>query len=380
MHRMLRERKMKYRIKFIPDPVCWTQPPETVKDLRKQRRRWQIGLMFSLFKHKKMLFNPKYGRIGMASLPYYWLFEFVGPVFELLGYIAVPISYAMGIINVNFFLGFFAVAVLYGIVLSIGALLLEENTFKKYPSFGQLMKLTFYAIIDNFGYRQINTIFRVEALFAYQKQKHSWGNMQRNTFAGDKGSQTVEQTSGNYRTFALRPLKRTLIGLNPKQVDAYRLAYYSHILKRQKTHEQRLCEVAEENIRLAAEFKEINSQYMDSADANMSERMRARDMEQMLGELKLKSQLAQLQHLEHLQSSFSKEDIERIDSLRARLSTLENASLFSDRISNSQDASSMSDDSAFAIEDGFKTADSEASGARALMLRLYSFRSGNTKQ
>ncbi len=182
LHRMLRERKTEYIIKFIPDPVCWTQPPESFRDLHKQRKRWQIGLIFSLFKHKKMLLNPTYGRIGTASLPYYWLFEFIGPLFELIGYITIPISFALGIINLNFFLGFFAVAVLYGMVLSIGALILEENTFKKYPSIRQLLKLTVYAIIDNFGYRQINTLFRVEAMFSYRKAKHSWGEIERKRF------------------------------------------------------------------------------------------------------------------------------------------------------------------------------------------------------
>ncbi len=182
LHRMLRERKTKYRIMFIPDPVCWTQPPESLKDLRKQRKRWQIGLIFSLFKHKKMMMNPKYGRVGMVSLPYYWLFEFIGPMIELIGYITVPVSFALGIINLNFFIGFFAVAVLYGIVLSIGALILEENTFKKYPSIKQLFKLLLYSFIDNFGYRQINTLYRVEALFSYRKQKNSWGQINRKSF------------------------------------------------------------------------------------------------------------------------------------------------------------------------------------------------------
>lgn len=182
LHKHLKEKNMPYKIKFLPDPVCWTQPPENFKDLRGQRKRWQAGLIYSLFKHKDMLLNPNYGRIGMVSLPYYWIFEYLGPVLETIGYIAVPIAFMLGIINLNFFLGFFAVSVLYGVVLSIGALLLEENTFRKYPSIGQLFKLILYAIIDNFGYRQINTLFRVEAMLTYNKTKHSWGNIKRKSF------------------------------------------------------------------------------------------------------------------------------------------------------------------------------------------------------
>lgn len=182
LHRHFHEKKTEYIIKFLPDPVCWTQPPETLGDLRKQRKRWQIGLISSLSMHRKMTLNAQYGKIGMVAFPYYWLFEVIGPFMELIGIITVPLSYFSGLINMNFFLGFFAVSVLYGMVLSIGALILEENTFKKYPSFGQLLKLMLYAIIDNFGYRQINTFFRVEAVFGYRKNMHSWGSINRKKF------------------------------------------------------------------------------------------------------------------------------------------------------------------------------------------------------
>ncbi len=197
LHEYMRKNKRDYAIKFLADPVCWTQPPERLSDLRKQRKRWQIGLLSSLMMHWRMLFNPKYGRIGMIALPYYWIFEVIGPFLEMVGYITVPISYIFGIINLNFFIAFYAVAVLYGIVLSIGSLLLEENTFKKYPSLKQLCKLTLYSIIDNFGYRQLNSIFRVEAMLTYQKNKNSWGSMKRKGFAGgqEAKAQAAEQAT-----------------------------------------------------------------------------------------------------------------------------------------------------------------------------------------
>ncbi len=186
LHEHMRKEKREYSIKFLPDPVCWTQPPTTLSDLRKQRKRWQIGLVSSLLKHRRMLLNPRYGRIGLVALPYYWIFEMIGPILESAGFITVPLSFMLGIININFFIAFYAVAVLYGIILSIGALLLEEHTFKKYPSMGQLIKLTCYSIIDNFGYRQLNTIFRVDAMMGYRKNKHSWGSMKRKRFADDE--------------------------------------------------------------------------------------------------------------------------------------------------------------------------------------------------
>ncbi|WP_242949522.1 glycosyltransferase family 2 protein [Clostridium pasteurianum] len=159
MHGYLRENKFKYKIKFIPDPVCWTQAPEKIKDLKGQRRRWQIGLMDSLLRHKKLLLNPKYGVIGMFGIPYFWVFEMLGPIIEVLGYIFIPLAYIFGLLNLRYFILFLISSILYGIILSIGAILLEDYTFSKYKSIKQLLRLSWYGILENFGYRQMTTFF-----------------------------------------------------------------------------------------------------------------------------------------------------------------------------------------------------------------------------
>lgn len=183
LHEYMVKNKRRYNIKFLPDPVCWTQAPENLEDLRTQRRRWQIGLMDSLFRHKKMLFNPRYGIIGLLATPYFWFFELLGPVIELAGYIFIPISYFMGALNTKFFILFLAASVLYGIILSTGAILLEDYTFSKYPSVRQLLKLTLYGVIENFGYRQLTILYRFEGIIRYKKNKNSWGKIQRKSFA-----------------------------------------------------------------------------------------------------------------------------------------------------------------------------------------------------
>ena len=186
LHKQMLRGKRAYSIKFLPDPVCWTQPPDNLRDLKKQRKRWHIGLIDTLMKHRDMAFRPEYGRVGMFCLPYFWIFELFGPLFEVLGYISVPVSFILGVVDLHFMLSFFLVAVLYGIILSVGALLMEENTFRKYPRIGQVMKLFLYAILDNFGYRQLNTVYKVEATLGYRKNKSSWGSIQRRGFVSDK--------------------------------------------------------------------------------------------------------------------------------------------------------------------------------------------------
>lgn len=183
IHKHLRKNKIKYKVKFIPDPVCWTQAPEKVKDLRGQRRRWQIGLMDSLFRHKELILNPKYGVVGMFGVPYFWIFEMFGPVIEILGYIFIPLSYFFGLLNTSYFILFLVSSILYGIVLSIGAILLEEYTFSKYPSIKQLLKLSWYGILENFGYRQMTTLFRIDAIIRFKKFRNNWGKIKRNKFS-----------------------------------------------------------------------------------------------------------------------------------------------------------------------------------------------------
>lgn len=182
LHNHMRRNRRRYSIKFIPDPVCWTQVPESLKDLRSQRRRWQIGLMDTLFKHKEMFLNPRYGTIGLLATPYFWIFEMLGPVVEIIGYIMVPISYLLGVLNIKFFILFLVSSILYGIVLSIGAILLEEYTFNKYPTIGHLLKLTLYGILENFGYRQLTTLYRLEGIISFKKHKNNWGKIERKGF------------------------------------------------------------------------------------------------------------------------------------------------------------------------------------------------------
>lgn len=182
LHRYLREKKSNYLIQFLPDPVCWTQPPESLRDLHNQRKRWQTGLISGLLMHKKMIFNPKYGQIGMVAIPYYWIFEVLGPFFEILGYITVPLSFLFDLVDLNFLFAFFSASVLYSIVLSIGALALQQSTIKTYTSIKQLFVLFFFCIIDSFGYHQVITFFRIKAMLTYRKNKHNWGSIKRKAF------------------------------------------------------------------------------------------------------------------------------------------------------------------------------------------------------
>ncbi len=170
-------------VRFMPDPVCWTQPPDNLHDLIKQRKRWHIGLADTLFvKHRDMILNPKYKKIGMLTIPYFCFFDFIGPIIEMLGYIFIPISWALGYLEFEFMINFYILGILYGTILSVGSLLLEENIFGKYPKISQILKLFFFAIVDNLGYRQIMTFIKIFAMLRFKKNRGNWGNIKRRKY------------------------------------------------------------------------------------------------------------------------------------------------------------------------------------------------------
>jgi len=182
LHRYFREKKYKYRIASLPDPVCWTQVPETFSDLFSQRCRWQVGLMDTMSRNRVMMLNPGYGLCGMVTMPYFLLFELIGPVVEALGFVFVPASYFLGILSLQFFIIYLIAAVLLGVILSVGALLIEEFTFNKYVRLREFFKLCLYGIIENFSYRQMTVVFRLIAICGFKKFRHSWKKVKRREF------------------------------------------------------------------------------------------------------------------------------------------------------------------------------------------------------
>ena len=182
LHKLLRKQNKKNKITFIPDPVCWTEAPETFKTLASQRKRWQKGTIESIRLHKSLFFNFKYGWLGAMVFPYYVFFEVFGPFIEITGYIVFLISLFIGIVPLNFAIAFFAASFLYGVVLSTLAVCLEELTFKKYVRPNDLLLLMLTALLENFGYRQLTAWWRFEGLYEYFMGKRSWGKMERKGF------------------------------------------------------------------------------------------------------------------------------------------------------------------------------------------------------
>lgn len=179
LHRHFRERDEPYEVAFVPDPVAWTEVPERMGDLGRQRDRWQRGLIQSLAKHRKMLFRPKYGRIGMVAFPYFWFMEGFGPVVEVVGYVAFVIAILIGWASTTYVLAFLILAVVFGILLSVAAVALEELVFRRYKNRSDFTLMLLLSVIESFGYRQILAYWRFRGVVSALLGRQEWGRKER---------------------------------------------------------------------------------------------------------------------------------------------------------------------------------------------------------
>ena len=95
----------------------------------------------------------------------------------------------LGIVNWGFALAFVAVAMLAGLLLSISAVLLEDLAFRRYGRLRDLLRLVAYSVLENMGYRQMITAYRVRGFFSYLRGNKSWGEIQRLGFGPAAGSE-----------------------------------------------------------------------------------------------------------------------------------------------------------------------------------------------
>lgn len=182
LRRYLHDHKIPYRITFVPDPVCWTEGPENLRVLAGQRNRWHRGLIEVLALNRKMIFRPRYGTTGMLAMPFYLIFEMLGPFVELFGYIIFAYFAATGQLNRPFAIRFFLVAVVYGMVLSLSSIFIEEFYPQRFPRLADVLVIAVFGILENVVYRQFLVLVRVKAFFDLLRGNKGWGAMEKKGF------------------------------------------------------------------------------------------------------------------------------------------------------------------------------------------------------
>jgi len=188
LHRHCVENKIKYKVRYVPEPVCWTQVPGDLLSLLRQRNRWQRGLVDSIWHNKVMLFNPQYGKAGMIGIPYFFFVEMLGPIIEFLGYFGFILFLLFNLLNPIYAMLFFVLSIAWGMWLNAAAVLLDNYTIHKYPRIRDSYKIAILGTLEYFGYRQLVTVERLIGTF--QIWQAHWGVHKRETLGNpvDKGA------------------------------------------------------------------------------------------------------------------------------------------------------------------------------------------------
>jgi cellulose synthase/poly-beta-1,6-N-acetylglucosamine synthase-like glycosyltransferase len=186
MHRRMKEQRRRYRITFVPDPVCWTDAPEDLKGLKSQRVRWHHGLAQALALNRSLICNPRGGAVSWLAVPFYILFELLGPIIEATGYLVILLAWWAGWMSPQETLLFLGCALTLGILLSSSAVMLEELSFHLYPRMRDILMLYLIAVIENFGYRQLTVVWRIQGLLRWLfRRMHKWESIARSESLSD---------------------------------------------------------------------------------------------------------------------------------------------------------------------------------------------------
>jgi cellulose synthase/poly-beta-1,6-N-acetylglucosamine synthase-like glycosyltransferase len=182
LQRHFRSRREPFRIAFDPNPLAWTQAPEDFTSLRSQRYRWRRGLLQTLWRYRRMIGNPRFGALGLGSLPYVVFFEGLGPLLESSGYLVTLLAASLGYLDWEYFRMMVAVSVLFGAAVTLLAVLLNDVTSRQYMRGRDLALLVAVAILESFGYRQLNSLWGCVGTVQALTGKGGWGSMKRRTF------------------------------------------------------------------------------------------------------------------------------------------------------------------------------------------------------
>ena len=183
LHRIGRDEKRPALIRFVPEPVCWTQAPTRLRDLSTQRRRWQRGALETISLHRQMIINPRYGNAGWLGLGSMALIDVLGPALEVAGYLAAFVLAVLGAISWSIFFALFAVVSAFGFLLSAAAIALEEVEIRRFSDRSASLQLLGAVFIENFGYRQISNLWRLHGCWDHLRKHRGWGQMTRAPFA-----------------------------------------------------------------------------------------------------------------------------------------------------------------------------------------------------
>ena len=183
MRRYMCENNFPYKVAYIPDPLCWTEAPESLRVLGRQRNRWTRGNIDTLFIHRKIFFNPKYGLMGMLSYPFWFFIEWLSPIVEAFGLLYFVLSALMGQVNWSFFFIILGFVYAFALTFSTYSILFEELTYHRYRKKREILRMLIAAWIEPIIYHPFIVYYSIKGNFDFFiNKKTGWGQMERKGF------------------------------------------------------------------------------------------------------------------------------------------------------------------------------------------------------
>ncbi len=168
-------------VDFLPEPVAWTEAPESARVLARQRNRWERGLMDVLHRHRRMILNPRYGSAGMLAMPFFFVVEFLSPIVEALSLALLLVGLIVGLVDPGS-LWVLGAAYGFGTAVTVLTLWFDDVVFHSYPRFSYRVKLAAYAVVEQVIYRQLTIAWRLWGIRLFLQGRTEWGQQVRKGF------------------------------------------------------------------------------------------------------------------------------------------------------------------------------------------------------
>ena len=196
MRRYMQDNNLPYKVTYIPDPLCWTEAPATVKMLVRQRNRWMRGALQTLSIHKVLFFNTRYGFMGLISYPYWLVFEVGGPMIECVGIVVFLLGVIFGVVKWKVFLTIMMFLLTIGLLNSFFGICMEVISYNQYKKRSDIFHLVLIAFIEPIVFHPIIIYSNIIGIIDFLRGNNDWGEMKRKGFKNNSSINTANLLYG----------------------------------------------------------------------------------------------------------------------------------------------------------------------------------------
>lgn len=166
------------RVEFSPEPVAFTEAPESLRTLARQRNRWFRGLLDVLVRHRRMILRSRYGSAGMLALPYFVVVEALAPVLEIIGLATLIVVGVTGGLSMST-LTPVGLAYLAGMCASFFVLMVDDLAFGNFSSTRDRVLMVGHVVFEHLIFRPLTLVWRIWGLILFLQGRSEWGVMER---------------------------------------------------------------------------------------------------------------------------------------------------------------------------------------------------------